>query len=77
MKPSRVANEVIDIAARRPLLRVAGVEVTYPNGVCALQPTTLTIAQGEFVVLLDECGDLLRDVVSVLIDRYSNRRCRG
>lgn len=37
-------------------MSVQQLEVTYPNGVCALAPTSLRIEAGEFVVLLGASG---------------------
>jgi phosphonate transport system ATP-binding protein len=38
------------------LLRIADLAVTYPNGVRALKPTTLSVHRGDFVVLLGSSG---------------------
>ena len=55
--PARV-NAPISHAAEEPevVLRTEALEVTYGNGARALQPTSLSFMQGEFVVLLGASG---------------------
>lgn len=48
---------VTDIDSRaQPIVRTNLLEVVYANGVSALKPTSIAIAQGEFVVLLGASG---------------------
>ncbi len=61
---------VAPAAGSAPAIEVLAAEKTYPDGTRALQPVTMTIAEGEFVTLLGPSGcgksTLLRMVAGLL-----------
>jgi ABC-type multidrug transport system fused ATPase/permease subunit len=41
---------------KRPMLRLQNVAMTYPNGVAAVMPTSISVPKGQFLVLLGPSG---------------------